>query len=36
MQTIIHQITHSKWCTERVLIASTGTKPGTIERARRN
>ncbi|EER7597358.1 excisionase, partial [Escherichia coli] len=24
MQTIIYQITPSKWCTERVLIASTG------------
>ncbi|WP_275937730.1 excisionase family protein, partial [Escherichia coli] len=35
MQTIIYQITPSKWCTERVLIASTGLKPGTIERARR-
>ncbi|EFG6181907.1 excisionase family protein, partial [Escherichia coli] len=27
MQTIIYQITPSKWCTERVLIASTGLKP---------
>ncbi|EEX2218839.1 excisionase family protein, partial [Escherichia coli] len=35
MQTIIYQITPSKWCTERVLIASAGLKPGTIERARR-
>ncbi|EFD7480480.1 excisionase family protein, partial [Escherichia coli] len=26
MQTIIYQITPSKWCTERVLIASTGLK----------
>ncbi|EEY7019246.1 TPA: excisionase family protein [Escherichia coli] len=35
MQTIIYQITPSKWCTESTLIASTGLKPGTIERARK-
>ncbi|WP_170980922.1 excisionase family protein, partial [Escherichia coli] len=31
MQTIIYQITPSKWCTGGVLIASTGLMPGTIE-----
>ncbi|MFP1559206.1 excisionase family protein [Escherichia coli] len=36
MQTIIYQITPSKWCTESTLIASTGLKPGTIEQAGKN
>lgn len=35
MQTIIYQIAPSKWCTESLLIAQTGLKPGTIDRARR-
>ncbi|HHG2805291.1 TPA: excisionase family protein [Escherichia coli] len=35
METIIYQITPSKWCTERTLIAATGLKSGTIARARK-
>ncbi|UMR98780.1 excisionase family protein [Escherichia coli] len=35
MQTIIYQITPSRWCTESTLIAATGLKRGTIERARK-
>lgn len=34
-QTIIYQITPSKWVAENLLIAVTGIKPGTIARARR-
>ncbi|WMX92898.1 excisionase family protein [Escherichia coli] len=35
MQQIIYQITPSEWCAESILIAATGLKSGTIERARR-
>ncbi|ENK6558668.1 excisionase family protein, partial [Escherichia coli] len=28
METLIYQITPSKWCTERTLIAATGLKSG--------
>ncbi|ECF6018145.1 excisionase [Salmonella enterica subsp. salamae] len=34
-QTIIYQIVPSEWVTKSLLIATTGIKDGTIERARR-
>ncbi|EAP5827210.1 excisionase [Salmonella enterica] len=34
-QTIIYQIAPSEWVTKSLLIATTGIKDGTIERARR-
>ncbi|EBU7539087.1 excisionase [Salmonella enterica subsp. salamae serovar Sofia] len=34
-QTIIYQIALSEWVTKSLLIATTGIKDGTIERARR-
>ncbi|TRF27013.1 excisionase, partial [Salmonella enterica subsp. enterica serovar Bareilly] len=34
MQTIIYQIVPNDWVTEKLLIAATGLKPGTILRAR--
>ncbi|HIB1507786.1 TPA: excisionase family protein [Salmonella enterica subsp. enterica serovar Muenchen] len=34
-QTIIYQIAPSEWVTKSVLIAATGIKDGTIERARK-
>ncbi|EIF3594789.1 excisionase family protein [Salmonella enterica] len=34
-QTIIYQIAPSEWVTKSLLIATTGIKNGTIERARR-
>ncbi|EGA3275508.1 excisionase family protein [Salmonella enterica] len=35
MQTIIYQIVPNEWVTEKLLIAATGLKPGTILRARK-
>lgn len=35
MQTIIYQIVPNEWVTEKLLIAVTGLKPGTILRARK-
>ncbi|EBO9194817.1 TPA: excisionase family protein [Salmonella enterica subsp. salamae serovar 21:z10:[z6]] len=35
MQTIIYQIAPNDWVTEKLLIAATGLKPGTILRARK-
>ncbi len=32
---IVYQIKPSQWCTEEVLTASTGLRPGTIESARK-